>query len=271
MKKTLFINAMMLLVLSCLVMAAPSPSLITTTWTNAMVNISLTDGAGTQFVTVYASSSSTANSSTSKVFNITNSTATNFNAGYANFTLSNAIVLEDSNDYTVSFLTTGNGGADAQTGTTATGVIVSRTTPDAPTTTASQNQVLGNSAAFSYTVTGTATTGCRIAFLPSGIGIRFSGTNTFAMTHSGNTCTYTATSANLPDSDYNVYVQASDGVDTAQSSALVIKFDAVKGGSSAGAYVVQQQAQQKKSNTTLLIIGAAILLYVFRKELGIKF
>ena len=275
MKKTLFISALMIMLFSCLVLAD-------TTTIVAPASSGTVDGSGIDFnvsytrsittgnsvsCTIALSSPSTANSSaTTTYFNVTNSTSRN--ALNVNFTLASTDLLEDSNDYTVAATCWNTTTAIAAT--SSTGVTVSRTTPSAPTTTQATNSILANNAVLTYTVTGTDTTGCRIAFLPSGSGIRFTGTNTFAMTHSGNSCTYTATSANVPDSDYNIYVQASDGVDTAQSSALTVKFDAVKSGSSAGAYVVQQQAAQKKNNNTLLIIGALALAYYFRKDLGLS-
>jgi len=182
--------------------------------------------------------------------------------GYANFSLNNDIVLEDSNNYAVSFVTTGTtAAADGEVGTSATGVTVSRTTPTAATTTQSQNSVLANDAVLTYTVVGTTTTGCRIAFLSDGSPIRFTGTDTFAMTHSGDSCTYTASKANVRDSDYAIYVQASDGSDTAQSSKLTVKYDAVKGGSAGGAYVVAQQAQQKQNNNVIIYLIAGVAIW----------
>ena len=210
------IYIMIFLAFLAIAMATPSPSLVTTTWTNAIVNVSLgSDGDNVTFLTVFAASPTTANSSTAtgKVFNITNSTATNFMFGSANFTLSNALVLEDSNDYTVSFVTTGSGTAAVQqTGTSATGVIVSRTTPTAPSAVTPSGTVTTQTNSFSSTVVAATTSRCTINF----VGLN-PGSAAYPMSHSGTTCSVTL--SNMPKGIYSYYIRASDGVDNVDSSA----------------------------------------------------
>lgn len=165
---------------------------------------------------IVAYSSSTANSSARALANITNATG---QSESVNITFSADLILEDSNDYTFAatcYNGTTEGTPIAVAATSVTNVIVSRTTPSVPTTSHASETVFDeNSATITYTVTGTDTTGCRISFGRQGL---FSGTNTYAMTHSGNSCTYVVTEGNPPEGDYVTQVRASDGVDTAISA-----------------------------------------------------
>ena len=210
MKKIIFLMCLIsLLVIGVVSATVPSLTLETTTWNlDTPVNISLTSGANITNLAIFGSSSSTANSSTSLIINITNSSTKNFMDGNdANFTFQSFIVLEDSSDYSITAKTTGNGAADGIT-LTATTVTIDRTAPTVPITTIQNGDVFVKDGVITYTVNGVNTTGCIISFGRN----RFSGSNTFAMTHSGDTCTYTVTEGNPPDGTYDTWVQASDGL-----------------------------------------------------------
>ena len=219
---------------------------------NTVLNVSFTGGEGndTAQVSWYLSSPSTANSSASKLFYVaTNDTGASAN-GSINFTFDSSLVLEDSNDYTVTAAMNGTACSGS-----ATSVLVDRTAPSAPTTSHTSGTTFDDkdTTTITYTVTGTDTTGCRIAFLSDGGGIRFTGTNTFAMTHSGDSCTYTVTKFAIPDSTYNVYVQASDGTNTSTS----VRRD----------YIIDTQASDVVDSGANVDVGG----FVFQREQAKKF
>lgn len=176
-------------------------------------------------VSVYIniSSSSTANSSTSTLFVLTNKTTNGAVPNTTNASLGSTIAVEDAQNYQVTAYAD-NGTTIGQRITctgTATNVIFDRTVPNVPTTSHTAGQVFG-ATTLTYNVIGANTTGCRISFGRVG---QFTGSNTYAMTHSGNTCTYAITSGNPPDGVYDVQVRASDGSNTSVSSVLDFKID----------------------------------------------
>ena len=234
MKKIIILLAIMSMFLMGLVYAA-SLTLVSTTWgQDGFVNVTLGTtactnycGNATEYVTLYATCSDTANSSISLVYNITNSSttddSTNFNWGYANFTFGDDLILEDSAVCSVTGITTGVGDADAVL-LAATTVNIDRTTPSAPTTTQASQSVLKAGNVITYTVTGTDTTKCRIAFLTSK-SPRATGSNTFAMVHSGDTCKYIIPSITVGDGVYSMFGWAGDGTNSSFSSPLDIEID----------------------------------------------
>lgn len=185
---------------------------------------------------VQAMSPSTANSSWSTVINLTNTTENDAGLGDLNGTLSSMYVLEDASDYSWRAICYNSSDAEA-TGSSATSaivtsVIVDRTTPTAPSSVTFSNPVESGET-ITATVVGAETTNCYI---------RFGSQNTprYVMSLSGNTCTYTVTGDNPPDSSYSAFVEASDGKDNTFSSAQNIEIDAVKsdgGGVLSGAQV----------------------------------
>lgn len=192
-----------------------------------LVNISFAgnDGSNVTWCSFQVMSSSTANSSWSTVVNISNSSAAddsnNANWGDLNWTLTSditAIIVEDSNDYSARAVC--YNGSDNTTSATVTSVTIDRTKPQTPTTAHADETEFDDvtTKTITYTITGENTTSCRIAFLIDGAPPRFTGTNTFSMTHSGNSCTYTVTKATIADAVYDVYVRASDGTNTTNSA-----------------------------------------------------
>lgn len=233
MKNLILLTALISLFMIGIVNAAPQLTIDTATWSlNTLVNISTksaNDGSlvNMTFVTVRISSPTTANSSTVNFFNITNTTATNFNFGYANFTVGFDLILEDSADYSATAISTGVGDADAVT-SSATTISLDRTVPSQPTTAHAANKEfteISGSNIITYTVEGNVTSSCRIAFGKT----IFTGSNTFAMTHSGNTCTYTIKKGTIPDGTYRTYAQASDGTNTSSTNGIDFKIKTLEG------------------------------------------
>ncbi len=155
-------------------------------------------------VSWYAKSASTANSSWVLLnasqavdLSVTNFTGTTFNS----------LVLEDSNDYifNITYSNTTVFFGDA----VSTGVIVQNSVPIAPL---SITPTSDDDGAFtiSSTVAGLNTTGCTLTFDGAN-----PGSGSYAMTHSGNTCTQAFTG--VPDLIYKFRITASDGTDTANS------------------------------------------------------
>lgn len=191
--------------------------------TNVLLNVSFTGGEGndTALVDWFFSSPSTANSSSSKLM----ITGTNISDAATNgsinitFELGLDFLLEDSNDYTVG--ATMNGTACSGS---ATSVILDRTKPLTPTTTQAVNSVLKAADIITYTIIGVNTTSCRISFQTSKVE-KSSGTNTFAMVHSGNTCKYTIPSVTIGDGVYSMRGFATDGTNSSFSAPLDIEID----------------------------------------------
>ncbi len=192
-----------------------------------IMNVSFTGGTGNATMTLYInmSSPSTANSSVGTlVVSLTNLTGAALMAnGSINTTFLG--VLEDSNDYTVEMAVEGGDGLGrVDCSGTATTVNIDRTSPSAPTTTQASQSVLKAGNVITYTVTGTDTTKCRISFQTSKIS-KSSGTNTFAMVHSGDTCTYTIPSITIGDGVYSMSAWASDETNSTFSSIIDIEVD----------------------------------------------
>lgn len=277
MKRLILLMALMSLFIVGIADAALT--LQTTTWRND-TKINITFGTGdyvgnaTHNLTIFASCSDTANSSTSKIYNITNTTATNFNEGSANFTFDSTLNLEDSTLCSVTGRTLGIGDADAKLLSAIT-VNMDRTAPSAPTTSHSAGTEFDdvNTKTISYTVIGTHTTSCRIAFMENGKAPRFTGTNTFAMTHSANTCTYTVTKATVPDGIYDTYVRASDGTNTSTSTKRDFKIKTM-GGDSVDEDVgtvsvnIAEAVENNKQIATTGVIAVIVILgyYAFIKK-----
>ena len=234
MNKLIFLMVLVSIVLMSVVIASPQLALITTgKWSeNTIVNISTKSTnddsqINTTFITIRFSASDTANSSTGVLINITNTTATNFDLGYANFTFGNNLIAEDTLVASVTGLTTGNTTAgETYVATTFSAVTINfdRTKPSTPTTTQAVQSVLKAADVITYTVTGTDTTKCVISFQTSKIS-KSSGTNTFAMVHSGDTCTYTIPQITIGDSVYSMSGWASDGTNASFSSIIDIEID----------------------------------------------
>lgn len=276
MKKLILLMVLISMFLIGIVSATPQLALITTTWQeNTMVNLSTksaNDGSliNMSYIQILFSASDTANSSTSTIINITNTTATNFDLGYANFTFKNGYVLEDTSKGSVTGKSTGllGGGSVDLSATT---VNVDRTSPSAPTTSHSADTEFDdvNTKTITYAVTGTDTTSCRIAFGKS----TFSGSNTFAMTHSGDTCTYTVTKATIPDDVYTTYVQASDGTNTSTSAGRNFKIKTFEGAaadeiSALSVPIAQKVMEQVNLGTAALVIILGVFGYMafFKKQ-----
>lgn len=212
MSRYVMIFSLMLLLLVAVAMAAPALTINTATWgTNTVVNISTKSANDASLVnmshiTVRFSAADTANSSVSMIINITNTTATNFDFGYANFTFGNSIVLEDTAIGSATAISTGVGASDAVT-SSATTITVGRTTPTAPSAQTPSGTVHDRDQTFTATVVGAETTGCRLNFVTTN-----PGSSSYAMTHSGTSCTLALTG--IPSTTYNYYISATDGVDT---------------------------------------------------------
>ena len=270
-----FILLMALLsILSFGVMATPQLTINTATWgEDTRVNISTkstNDGSQVNmtYITVRFSASNTANSSTINVVNITNSTATNFDFGYGNFSFSTLYQLEDTAVGSATAISTGVAGADAVSSSAVT-INVERSAPAAPTTAHAAGKEFKDANVVTYTVAGANTTSCRIAFGRTS----FSGSNTFAMTHSGSSCTYTVSKATIADGSYKTYVQASDGTNTSVSAGRDFKITTIEGATSDDIGALSVPAVEKAKQDvqlgaiiTVIIIATVIYMAFFRKK-----
>lgn len=273
MRKIILIPLILILFLAY-TYASPQLTINTLTWTqNALINISTKDvnddsKVNISFITIRCSSPSTANSSTSNIYNISNSSATNFDLGYANFTFGSNLVLEDSNDYTCNAISTN--GTITSASVTAT---IDRTAPSAPTSIQFTNPV-DDTNTITATVTGTDTTNCYIRFGSPQVEGR-------AMTHSGNTCTFTVGQNNPPNGDYQTFIEASDKTNSTLSSVQSITIRAVKsdggglwGGTlvstnpSAGQSAVGAPSNPfiQKDNKSALAFIILILIYLYYRS-----
>lgn len=163
--------------------------------------------------TFYAQSSLTANSSWVQIAFQANTSA-NPNAINATF---DSRGLEDANNY--DFNATCRNDTSARS-TRNTGIDVDNTIPQAPTSLSpgDATEDADGSISFSGTVTGANTTSCTLRFVSKN-----PGSSSYTMTHSGNDCTYTLSSA--PEEAYQWYIRASDETNTTDSSTQTVRVD----------------------------------------------
>ena len=238
-----------------------------------ILNISFTSAsATTDSVTAYwnVTSTLTANSSNSLLITQANLTGAVLMAdGSVNASIGVKDILEDADNY----IFTGSIEDDTERVTcssTSTSITIDRTTPSSPTADIAALTVFDDviTTSIVYSVTGTDTTSCRIAFLQDGARPRFTGSNTFSMVHSGDTCIYTVKKAEVPDGTYQVYAQASDETDTAISSKRdyeikTLASDVGSGGLAITAPIAAKVAKDKQTLKIVVIMAAAFLFWQF--------
>jgi len=188
-------------------------STVTAIVTMNATNSSLMDGDGEQMLNClfYVGSSSTANTTWTLLGNFSNSTASASEIIGTNDTTT----LEDANDYQFNATCYFTNGSILSV--VNTGITVDNFVPNAPTTLTPTSDADG---AFTYSgaVNGSSTTACTLRFR----GIN-PGASSYAMTHSGNLCTYAATST--PEAIYTWVIEASDGTNLTNSSTQQVNVD----------------------------------------------
>lgn len=148
-----------------------------------------------------------------------NNTAGQGGPNWVNATFDSRI-LSDGSDYT--FNATCNNISSTQQVSLTTGVNIDNTIPQAPTSLSPTTEQSSSSVDFSASVVGVNTTACTLYFID-----RNPGSSSYAMTHSGNTCTHTIST--VPDENYQFYVQASDGTNTTNSATTTFDVQTTKG------------------------------------------
>ena len=220
-----------------------SPASSATITGGTLLNVSFGGGSGggnTISCALFASSPSTANSSTSLIFNNTNAT-TNGLGDAVNRTFSSTYVLEDAGDYTFSascYNSTGQ--ADA---TTTTSVVVDRTVPSVPTSPQPTGRQTVRSQTIQYVVQGANTTSCRLTFIGSN-----PGSVTYTMTHSGNNCSQSFSA--LAPTTFRFTISASDGTNrTAETAESEFNIQ-LAGTSGAKKYIIATGGGASQASTT---------------------
>ena len=254
--------------------------------TDGLINITFTSNATLALAVVHLnlSSASTSNSTSFEVSVASNETSASLHPRNAiNFSLNdtNELVLEPSNDYVltawVENATPSHMAGSFVCNSTVTGITIDRgDTPTVPSTAHAADTEFDDvtTTLITYTVNGFNTTGCRIAFLEDGASPRFTGTNTFAMVHSADSCTYTVGKSTIPDNSYNVYVRASDGTNESISTKLNFKIKTMGGEVGGGGItgfgdgdidvaVAQKVASNEMTNLIILILIIVVLWYYF--------
>lgn len=226
---------------------------------NYLLNVTVLDNVNiaTQLInlTFYAQSSLTANSSWATIATILNLNTTTNNYTNVRF---NTTGLEDANDYT--FNVTVRNVTRVIGYNTSTSIQIDNTVPTAASSLTPTTDEDGT-VAFSSTVTGTETTSCTLLFPYSN-----PGATSYAMTHSGNTCSHTL--SNIPEGSYQWIVRASDETNTTDSSTQITNIDIQK---SKGKYLqLQQQGIQEQIQNiftkipiwiiALIVIGSVIII-----------
>lgn len=209
-------SLIILIALALTISAAPALTLNTVTWQEGTrVNVSTKSAndasqVNMSFVTLRFSASNTANSTSLTLINITNTTETNFDFGYANFTFGNDMILEDTAVGAVTGVSTGilSGGDVALASTT---ITVDRTIPQLPTSATPTGTLTSRDQTISATVNGANTTTCTLTFVGKNPG--YSG---YVMTHTGNTCSQAFT--NLPKGQLTYTVTAGDGTNSSSAT-----------------------------------------------------
>jgi len=216
-----------LLMVMGIVSATPQLTLNTLTWQDGTkVNISTksaNDGSlvNMTFITLYTSAANTPNSSSSRVINITNTTATNFDLGYANFTFDTSLVLFDATTHSVTGTTTGVGDSGG-VALSATTVTIDRGKPTSSLLTPSDDTRYESDTqrrSIAFTATCTNATSATL----------FIDTFAHTMTESSDVCSYTKDY--LDDQIHNWYVRSSDGTNTTDSTTFQLEITTPGGGS----------------------------------------
>lgn len=242
---------------------APATSAIVSGAT-VTLNATISADANVKNCTFYAKSSGalTANSTWSSL-----ATATNTSAGDLVFnTTFDSSILEDCNDYI--FNATCRNDTVTVTNASSTGVTIENTIPQAASSLSPTDKSTDTdgSILFSGTVTGVNTTSCVLYF----------GVESYAMAHSGNTCTYTL--SNIPEQTYSFWITASDETNTTNSATYTSTIDITKSAGKA-ALIAQREGAKvtgphtltftnnlqdifKENSTLFIIIGVAVGIFV---------
>ena len=245
----------------------PTPASSSTIGNNTMLNASYSN-AGTTDPTIsiefsLQSSSLSRNTSLSMIANISNNTAV-FGLASINTSFPNSVIMDDAGDYTLScacYNSTGSSGAKVACNSTRTSMTLDRTVPDLPSAITFTNPLVADD-----TITATINRG-----LANSCYVRFGGIGDInrVMTLSGSTCTFTVGIDSPPNSDYNGFIVASDGLNSTLSSIQSITIRARKsdgGGLLGGAVIMDGQAAQSpfipKTNDKAML-GLAILILAF--------
>lgn len=201
-----------------------------------------------------AYSSSTANSTSTLIATATNKTKDQqaFNISFA------STMLEDSNDYV--FAATCGNDSTSLTSPNVGSIIVGNTNPTAPSamSPADETSDVDGDITFTATVDDATTTGCTLMF--SGIN---PGRQSYTMTYATTGCTVSLT--NLPNQQYDWYVEASDGTDTTESAYIDLEVKR-PGKYSGAASVVGQGRDDILRNIGILVVIGAIGWFVFIKK-----
>ena len=131
----------------------------------------------------------------------------------------NSSALEDGNDYSM-YASCRNVTNGMQNSSANTLIRINNTIPETPSSLGPSAGSTDNdgSVDFSATVNGNKTTGCTLFF-----SVTNPGATSYAMTHSGNSCTKTL--SNIPEQTYYWYIRASDGNDVIDASSQAVQVD----------------------------------------------
>jgi len=207
--------------------AITTPAASATISGSTYVNVTVTNPSIDGFnCSIYASSTLTANTTESLlIFQMANNTVggTAFVNGTAN-----TLAVEDANNYILKAVCRNSSGFEFND--TNTGITVDNTVPQTPSSLspADASTETDGDVTFSATVTGANTTSCILYF-----STRNPGTPSYAMTHSGNTCTVDLTA--IPEETYDYYITASDETNTSTSATARFEIDGGGGGGGGGA------------------------------------
>ena len=186
-------------------------------------------------------------------------------------------IIEDSNDYTMN-VTCYNSTAFLNS-TTRSGITIDTSIPTGALSLSPPNNYLQSnttSIAFSGTVDGFNTTSCNLLLNRQGV------RNTYAMTHSGNSCSYNLDAFNdISLNDIYTYtIQSSDGTNYTNSSASSFQLWITPsaggvGGSQQASQLAKQQALAIGGNTEgdssigvglLIILSIIVIGYMLTKK-----
>lgn len=209
--------------------------------------------------------------------NTTETTPTSFVLNVSLLDLSGTVdttIVEDGNDYTFK--------CQIWNGTnylnkTRTGITIDNTIPQATSSLSPSDNSIDRdgSLTFSGTVTGVNTTSCTLNF--NGIN---PGSSSYAMIHTGDTCTYTL--SNTPEQTYDWFIRASDETNTIDSSQQTITVD-IQTSAGKAVLLAQQEGIESRGgavlaitsaengliqgipNLVLIIIGIVVVIFVIKK------
>lgn len=227
---------------------------------NFTINGSIVDTESVDFVNIsyYMGSTLTANVSWTLIGS--NNTINISLVGNETIFVFNTNIFEDANNYIFNVTVINASGPSTEIGLASliTGITIENTVPTAPSALAPTSDTDG-SVTFTATVTGRETTSCILHFIDG----PNPGNVQSAMTHSGSTCSLTLT---VPEQTYNWIVEASDEINTTNSSSFTTSVQINSGGPTPPGFIPGSGGGFGMGGIIVLIVVILLVMWLVKKK-----